>query len=182
MVMGATAFKEIDMESSFFIAGRDNEIPEPYQRKGSVFWSSLQPVLGLPQEHKPWHNEGVSPNIARIREYEARRAEANNTTPYRPTLGDVVATVVEETVEAIKAKARKPTELQRAKVWLQTMLEAGPMRQTEVESLARKEGITARTLKRAKQALRVKSTGKPRQPWIWSLLRARAKEDSGPGE
>ena len=39
MVMGATAFKEIDMESSFFIAGRDNEIPEPYQRKGSVFWS-----------------------------------------------------------------------------------------------------------------------------------------------
>src|SRR5258707_2745098 len=138
------------------VSSFDNQIPEAHRRKNSVFWSFLQPVLGLPKEHNPWHNEGVSPNIARIREYEARRAEANNTTPYRPTLGDVVATVVEETVEAIKAKARKPTELQRAKVWLQTMLEAGPMRQTEVETLAREEGITTRTMKRAKQAPRVK--------------------------
>jgi hypothetical protein len=160
----------------------DNEIPDGHQRKNSVFWSFLQPVLGLQPEHLPWDNDGISREIATIRAYEARRLDANNAVPFKPTFGEVVSEVVSTVAEAVKAKVRKPTELQRAKAWLQTTLEAGPMEQREVEKLARKEGITDRTLKRAKQALRVKSTGKPRQPWIWSLLRVRAKGDSGPGE
>jgi hypothetical protein len=36
----------------------DNQIPDGHQRKGSVFWSFLQPMLRLPEEHLPWHNEG----------------------------------------------------------------------------------------------------------------------------
>jgi len=51
------------MEIGIFIPNGsqfDNDIPPPHQRKGSVFWSSLTPLLGLPPEHLPWHNEGVS--------------------------------------------------------------------------------------------------------------------------
>ena len=58
------------MEIGIFIPNGsqfDNDIPPPHQRKGSVFWSFLTPLLGLPPEHEPWHNEGVSREIAKIR-------------------------------------------------------------------------------------------------------------------
>src|SRR5258706_7378309 len=90
----------------------DNQIPDGHQRKGSVFWSFLTPLLGLPQEHERWHNERVSPNIAQIRQYEARRAEANNATPPRVTLGDLAHEAVTHAKEAL----RRGTKTEKARM------------------------------------------------------------------
>jgi hypothetical protein len=141
----------------------DNQIPDGQQRKGSVFWSFLQPVLDLPQEHEPWHNEGVSPNIARIRAYEARRLEANNATPPRVTLADLASEAVTHVVDAVKR-----TKTQLAIKWLQDVLKDGPVPQKEIESRAVKDSITAKPLKHAKAKLRVESVRKG-QVWRWQL-------------
>lgn len=173
------------MEASFFTPRPYIEnaepgeyaLPEPKERRGT-FWQFLQPVLGYEPERYPAATGEVDWQLDAVARRDRRMAEVN--APPGPVAA-VIAEVADVVTTAVK-KLRKPTELQRAKAWLQEMLNAGPMAQREVEKLARKEGITARTLKRAKQALRVKSTGKPKQPWMWSLLRAKAKEDSGPGE
>jgi hypothetical protein len=72
----------------------DNDIPEPSRCRGNPFWTFLTPVLGLQPEHLPWHNEGVSREIAEIRAYEARRGEANNSVPPRVTLADLWCKVI----------------------------------------------------------------------------------------
>jgi hypothetical protein len=163
------------MEIGIFIPSGsqfDNEIPAPHQRKGSVFWSFLQPVVGLQPEHEPWHNEGVSREIAEIRAYEARRVEANNSLPPQVTLADLASEAVTHLVDAVKAKVRKPTELQRAKTWLQDTLSGGPMLATAVEKLAIKAGISKRTLRRAAKSAKVQSRRKGRGPWVWTPLQA----------
>jgi len=123
----------------------DSQIPDGHQRKGSMFWSFLQPVLGLPAEHLPWHNEGVSREIAEIRAYEARRAEANNSVPPRVTLGDLAHEAVTHVKEAIKEL--KPRD--RAKHWLMSTLAVGPMLAETVKEMAKAQGFSARTLRRA---------------------------------
>src|SRR5712691_4867317 len=124
----------------------DNDIPEPSRRRGNPFWTFLTPVLGLQPEHLPWDNEGVSPNIARIREYEARRAEANNSVPFKPTFGEVVSEVVEAVREAVKKT--KPRD--RAMTWLREQLEElGPTLAVEIERRAKAAKINLRTLRRA---------------------------------
>jgi hypothetical protein len=85
------------MEIGLFIPSGsqfDNDIAEPSRRGGNPFWTFLTPLLGLQPEHLPWDNEGVSPNVARIREYEARRAEANNSVPLKVTLADLAQEAV----------------------------------------------------------------------------------------
>jgi hypothetical protein len=151
------------MELGIFTAGRDNDVPEPHQRKGSVFWSFLQPVLAFQPEHEPWHNEGVSPNIARIREYEVRRLEANNATLPRVTLGDLAHEAVVHVVEAVKR-----TKTQMAIKWLSEVLKDGPVPQKQVEALAVRDSITAKPLKHAKAKLRVESVRKG-SVWRWQL-------------
>jgi hypothetical protein len=133
----------------------DNDIPEPSRRRGNPFWTFLTPVLGLQPEHLPWDNEGVSPNVARIREYEARRAEANNSVPFRPTLGEVVSEVVSTVAEAVKR-----TKTQVAIKWLQDVLKDGPVAQKDIEARAAKDSITAKPLKHAKAKLRVEICAK----------------------
>ena len=68
-----------DSDAAFFIArGRDDEIPEARKRVGNPYWNWLQPLLTLPAEKfGPVSNDGVSREIAIVREYEARRAAAN---------------------------------------------------------------------------------------------------------
>jgi hypothetical protein len=162
------------MELGFFIAGRDNDVPQPHERRNSPYWRFMTPLLNLPPEHLPYDAEGVSREVAEIRAYEARRAEANNSVPYQPTLGEVVSEVVEAVREAVKP--RKPTELQRAKTWLQTTLAGGPMLATVVEKLAIKAGISKRTLRRAAKSAKVQSRRKGRGPWLWTPLQAEGQE------
>src|SRR5690349_20489894 len=129
----------------------------------------MRPVLGLPVErYGPHDPEGVSPAIARIREYGARLAEANQ--PPRVTLGDVARQAVTELKDALKpAKAPRVTKTDKAKAWLATVLQDGPLPQTEVEALAKKEGIGTKPLKLAKGKLRVESVRKGRNHWAWRL-------------
>ena len=75
-------------------------------------------------------------------------------------------------VEPMPAEtAPKLTEIARAMSWLDQVLNAGPVAQKEVERLAVDAGISARTLKRAKQRLKVKSVRKGRKHWSWQLLK-----------
>jgi hypothetical protein len=109
-----------------------------------------------------------------MRRRERRIAEANNAVPYRPTIAEVVSEVVEAVREAVKP--RKPTELQRAKAWLQETLASGPMLATAVEKLAIKAGISKRTLRRAAKSVKVQSRRKGRGPWVWSPLQAESHD------
>jgi hypothetical protein len=166
------------MEIGIFIPSGsqfDNEVPAPHHRKNSVFWSFLQPVLGLPAEHLPWDNDGVSPNMARIREYEARRAEANNAVPPQVTLGDLASEAVTHVVEAVRGKVKKPTKLSLAVTWLSSELQQGPQPQTELEEKGLKAGYNLKMLKAAKKKLKVESTRKGRSSWAWRLPFAKVK-------
>jgi hypothetical protein len=105
---------------------------------------------------------------------DRRIAELNNAVPFKPTLGEVLSEVVEAVREAVKL--RKPTELQRAKTWLQETLSGGPMLATAVEKLAIKAGISKRTLRRAAKSVKVQSRRKGRGPWVWSPLQAESHD------
>jgi len=143
----------------------DNQIPDGHQRKGSVFWSFLQPMLRLPEEHLPWHNEGVSPAIMRIREYEARRLAANNATLPQVTLADLASDAVEHVREAV----RRVTKTEKARAWLSERLQHGPVDAATIETEGLKAGFTLKMLKQVKEKLRVVSVRKGANFWRWRL-------------
>src|SRR5258707_2978617 len=147
------------------VSSFDNQIPEAHRRKNAVFWSFLQPVLGLQPEHLPWHNEGVSPNIARIREYEARRAEANNSMMPTVTLGDLASDAIEHVKEAVK----RVTKTDKAKAWLADILREGPVSQSEIEAKGLEQGYNLKLLKVAQKRLKAVSSRKNRAKWAWML-------------
>jgi hypothetical protein len=106
----------------------DNQIPDGHHRKNSVFWSFLTPLLGLPPEHQPWDNEGVSPDIARIREYEARRLAANEPKP-----PSVAAEIAAELVDHVATAVKRLTKTDKARAWLAERLQEGPVAQQVIE-------------------------------------------------
>jgi len=70
--------------------------------------------------------------------------------------------------------------LEYATKWLKTQLQAGPMKAIDIQKNARAEGISDRTLKRAKQRLGVISTKEDFSgAWIWSLTPISHNDDEG---
>jgi hypothetical protein len=63
--------------------------------------------------------------------------------------------------------------------WLRTVLQDGPVVQTEVEERAKRAGITVKPLKVAKQKLKVQSTRKGRGYWAWQLPFKKTKDVDG---
>lgn len=59
-------------------------------------------------------------------------------------------------------------ELERAERWLRELLGNGEKRVSEITALAATEGISAATLRRAKEALRVRSKKRGRV-WVWTM-------------
>jgi hypothetical protein len=161
-------------DASFFIAGgvsRDdnerNEIPAGYARRG-LYWDLVGPMLGLPGEkYPPVDRQGVSPEIQQIRDYERRRLG--------PTIGDLAQEAVTHAVDAVRevvAKVRRPSELAKAKKFLGETLSSEPMLATTVQKLAAEAGISARTLRRAAKAMKVRIRKKSGHgPWFWSMVR-----------
>ncbi|MEY9828474.1 hypothetical protein ABIA25_000289 [Sinorhizobium fredii] len=77
----------------------------------------------------------------------------------------------------------KLSKKEKAKVFLRSFLAHGPVAQTEVEAAAKDEGITAATLKRAKDELRSADTvevyfSRSRNCWFWRLLEATEEQKS----
>ncbi|MBV1734243.1 MAG: AAA family ATPase [Candidatus Desulforudis sp.] len=69
---------------------------------------------------------------------------------------------------------KKPgeTKLDRAMDWLEDFLADGPKTKQEVDKAARRKGINVRTLRTAKEKLKVKSCKRPGEqhsPWVWRL-------------
>jgi hypothetical protein len=174
----ARFLRGIDMEIGVFIPSGsqfDNDIPEPSRRRGNPFWTFLTPVLGLQPEHLPWHNEGVSREIAEIRAYEARRGEANNSVPPRVTLADLAQEAVTHVVDAVKS-----SKLTEARLWVAKTLAPGPMKATRLEKLAKSAGVAPRTLRRALKALKVQRSRNRDKTWTLSLIQA--EPEAGQGE
>ena len=72
---------------------------------------------------------------------------------------------------------------ERAQEWLSALLKSGSREEQEIRSLAESEGFSRATLRRAKDALRVKSRkGTFGGSWIWSLPEDGPKEASDPDE
>jgi hypothetical protein len=101
------------------------------------FWSFLTPLLGLPPEHQPWDNEGVSPDIARIREYEARRLAANEPKP-----PSVAAEIVAELVDHVATAVKRLTKTDKARAWLAERLQEGPVAQQVIEKGRRQRRLS----------------------------------------
>jgi hypothetical protein len=72
---------------------------------------------------------------------------------------------------------------ERAQEWLSALLKSGSREEQEIRSLAESEGFSRATLRRAKDALRVKSRkGTFGGSWIWSLPEDGPKDASDPDE
>jgi hypothetical protein len=72
---------------------------------------------------------------------------------------------------------------ERAQEWLSALLKSGSREEQEIRSLAESEGFSYATLRRAKNALRVKSRkGTFGGSWIWSLPEDGPKDASDPDE
>src|SRR5258708_34611345 len=84
-----------------------------------------------------------------------------------PTKGEVVAGIVGDVVEAV----RKAPALKRATAFLARVLYAGQVSEKEVMRLAKLEGLSEKTLKRARAKLKVKTTKKGRSGWFLSMTR-----------
>jgi hypothetical protein len=168
------------MEASFMVSGNrpyienaepgEYGLPSPKERRG-LFWQLAGPLVGLRQEHHPrpgsldWQLDAIARRDQRI-------VEANKP----PSIAsEIVVELVGHVKEVVK-KLRKPTELQRARTWLQETLAGEPMLATTVEKLAVKAGISKRTLRRAAKSAKVRSRRKGRGPWVWSLVQAETQE------
>jgi hypothetical protein len=94
-----------------------------------------------------------------------------------PTPSEAIAAEVADVVTTAVNKVAKISKLEQAMTWLREALNSGPQTEKAIQAMARKASINARTLKRAKQALRVQSIRKGRQSWIWALTRAGQEGD-----
>jgi hypothetical protein len=171
------------MDLSIFVAGRDNEIPEPRERRG-LFWEWTAGMLSLPDASAtvPLRFQGLGANRYDVNwqiDAVARRDEKIRRLNLPPTKGEVVAGIVGDVVEAVKAKLRKPTKTAAAAEWLATVLQHGPVPQKDIEAMAKKEGISSKPLKLAKGRLKVKSTRKGRSSWAWMLPFKKAADVEG---
>jgi hypothetical protein len=89
----------------------------------------------------------------------------------------VIREIAAEVVDRVKAalpeavKPVKPSALDAAKAWLKLALAGGQVPSTRIESLAKKEGISARTLRRAAKAAGVVHIRIGRKQWNWALPR-----------
>jgi hypothetical protein len=104
----------------------------------------------------------VDPIIIKIRRYQAEIDRLNAppvpATPEAEAVGDAPA-----------VEPRKPSELQRAKDFLVATL-TGETPAEEVKRLAAEQNISARTLRRAVRALRVRNRKEGRHRSFWSPL------------
>jgi hypothetical protein len=142
-----------------------NQIPEPHQRRGNPFWEFMRPVFGLPEERY-----GASPvgpldwELDAVGRRDARIAELNK--PPTP-----LQAIAEELVDHAKTAVKKVPALKRATDFLAKVLDAGPVAEKEVMRLARLEGLSEKTVKRARSKLKVKTTKKGRGGWLLSMTR-----------
>jgi nucleotidyltransferase/DNA polymerase involved in DNA repair len=119
--------------------------------------------LGLPAEkYSPVHTYGVSPEIATIRAYEARRAAANM------TVADLAQDVVEHVKEAVRQTVKKVKPIEKAMAWLADQLALEPASAVDIERRAKGAKINARTLRRARERLGVKARRRG-GGWWWTL-------------
>ncbi len=125
-----------------------NDIPDAARRYGSPFWRFMTPLLGIQADRGGFHRDGVTPEIAMIRAYQARLDAAQGVGGPVVTLGDLAADVVEHVREAVEA-IRKVRPREKARKWLMSALADGPMLAETVKRLAAEAGIAQRTLRRA---------------------------------
>jgi hypothetical protein len=128
------------MEIDVFIpsgSNLDKNIPDASKRHGDRFWQFLQQVLGFEPERYRASTGELDWQLEAVARRDRRMTELN--APFEPTLGEVVATVVEETVEAIKTVA-KVSKLTEARQWVAKTLAPGPMT-TKLEKSATKANI-----------------------------------------
>jgi hypothetical protein len=157
-----------------------NGIPRARERQGD-YWSWISGFLGLrpPVSAILDSNDGARPFFGALggpvhtglmdndmrweamRRRERRIAEANNSVPFKPTLGEVLG----EVVEAV----RRVTKTDRAKAWLAERLRQGPVAQQVIEAEGRDQGFTLKLLKVVKKRLRVVSVRKGANNWRWQL-------------
>jgi hypothetical protein len=167
--------------ASMFIAGvsRDdnerNEIPSGHARRNSLYWDLVGPMLGLESRDAPV--QSPNSNLEVIRAYERRRAEADGVT--LAELAGEIAVHGLELAKEVVAKVRRPSELERAKAWLAETL-TGEMLAGDVERMAGEAGISARTLRRARKALMVRTRKHGRGPWYWTPLKS-GQDDKAAG-
>jgi hypothetical protein len=150
-----------------------NQVPPTRERRGT-FWTFMAPVLGIEPERYPspgsidWQLDAVARRDQRI-------AALNGP----PTVGEVVRDVVDAVTEAIREtvqKVKKQTAISRATEWLKLALKDGAQPQKVIEAMAKKEGISTRTLTRAKVKARVVSERKGRDYWVWRLGIVKSKD------
>jgi hypothetical protein len=150
------------MEAAFFFVenrqGDDfNQIPHAHQRARSPFWQSMGSVLGLVPERFPHNADGISPEIAAIREYERRRQ------PVQPP--GILATIVGDLVDEARESAGKAkTKIGAAVAWLTETLAAGPVAQRDIQEQGALAGHSLKNLTLAKARLGVESL---RRKGIW---------------
>jgi hypothetical protein len=145
----AQFLRGIDMQTSVFTPSRpyvendnnfDNQILDANRRRGNPFWGFVDNMLGLPAEHMPFDAQGDNWELAAVRRRD-ERIQAANQPPGLPTpLAAIAAEVADHITETVR-KVAKVTKTQAAVEWLREVLRDGPVRQKEIEVLARKEGI-----------------------------------------
>ncbi|MGI9070752.1 MAG: AAA family ATPase [Bryobacteraceae bacterium] len=81
---------------------------------------------------------------------------------------DAITMSVDEAVQS--ATPQKTSELEEAKGWLERTLADGLMTAKDVNELATRDGISEKTLRRAREALGIKPAKRSMKgPWSWSL-------------
>jgi hypothetical protein len=171
------------MDLGCFIAGRDNDVPEPSKRRG-LFWEWTAGLLGLPDTTAttPLRFQGLGAARAEDRNWEydavARRDARMRALNLPPTRGEVVAGIVGDVVDSMKTAVRKMPALKRATEFLARVLDAGPVAEKEVLRLAQLENLSEKTLKRARAKLKVKTSKKGRGGWFLSMTRAKGGRGS----
>jgi hypothetical protein len=164
------------MEISIFTPSRPaddfNDLPEPSKRNG-LFWAFTNGMLQ--SERVPESPEVVDPKIEKMRRYIAETERLN----LPPTRGEVVAGIVGDVVDGVTTAVRKMPALKRATEFLARVLDVGQVSEKEVMRLAQLEGLSEKTVKRARSKMKVKSTKKGRGGWFLSMTRTEPKSDGG---
>ena len=81
--------------------------------------------------------------------------------------------------EALGVSAGRPSRCETTAKWLEGLLSRGPLATTDVEQMAKAAGFSARTLRRARQALGVVCDhSAPTVPWVLRLAESAPRAEA----